>query len=219
MFAGVETTTLELTASLDERAADAIERTLPRVLRLDRDAAGSGVFSMLALDMKGLGLRGVPFSPGVDYRELLHRVSVRFAGDLAWLALRCDLDGGLVRGLAARIIKYPVSTATITLDDRDGRVRLAAAVDGGAIRATFDAKGGHEVASAPPRRTFVMHRGRPFEIPWEERTTRAPVRGPLSAIESEGCTKLVDATIEFDSIATLHRERRHYCAPARPLKA
>lgn len=212
MFSGTETTSLELTAVLDAAAAETIERTLPDPLLLERDAERRGVASVLALEMHGLGLRGVPI--GLDYREVLHRVAARFRGEPAWVALRCDLDRALVRAMAAKIIRYPVAAARIAIEDgEDGVVRLRSDGGDGVIAATFAPA--EAVEPTPPRRTFVVHRERLFEIPWDERP--APVRRRASVTDSDasGCATVFGASLTFDGVATLHRGRTHFCGPGR----
>jgi hypothetical protein len=44
------------------------------------------------------------------------------------------------------------------------------------------------------------------------------MRGSIADADAQGCAKLLGVSITFDAIATLHRDRRHFCSPARPVK-
>lgn len=212
---GTEVISIELSGSLSPAATGSFAARVPAPLAIARDDGGAGHVSVLVLEMHGLGLaRGLP---RFDYREVLYRLGVTVDGQAAWLALRCDLDRALVRAMAARIIRYPVCGARIDIDEPDARtVTFRAVTDGDVLAASLRlAEEGAAPAVAPPRRTFVIDRGRLYEVPWDERA--APVRAEalVSGVDAGGCTTVFGAGVDLDARAIVHRGRGHVCGAAR----
>lgn len=193
---GTEAVSIELEGSLDPAATEAFAKTLP--------LAPDGRMSILILAMRGLRLRGAKLLPGLDYHEVLHRISVVADGAPAWLAMRCDLDRALVRRTATRVIRYPVYHARIDIDDL--RVR-SDAID---VRL----RAGDEAMPHAVRRTFTMQRGRLYEIPWDEKLTTTPRSATVDEIDTRGCNGVFRGPIAIDERAIVHRGRRHFCATA-----
>ena len=182
-LSGTESISIELSGVLDAAATDALALGVPAPLGLERDADGRGCLSVLVLEMHGLGLAWT--LPKFDYREVLYRLGVTMDGAPAWLALRCDLDRALVRGMAGAIIRYPVQRATIDIEEVDGATfTFRAATDADSLSAKLRLEASRGVpAPTPPRRTFVVDGGRLFEVPWNERA--APSRDHASVTDVE----------------------------------
>jgi hypothetical protein len=194
-LAGTEKISIEIEGSLDPAATEAFAKRLP--LRPD------GRMSILALEMRGLGLRDVKL-PGLNYREVLHRLSVNVDGAPAWLALRCDLDSALVRRTATRVIRYPVHDARISIS--------ASEIRSDAFSARL--RIGDEAMPHALRRTFVIQKERLFEIPWDEKLTTTPREAVVEDVEMHGCEEVFGGPISLETRAIVHRERRHFCASA-----
>jgi hypothetical protein len=210
-LSGTEILALEIEGALEGGVGEELVRTSPP-FAVERDAEGRARVAILALSMKGLKTSGVP-GPRFDYLEVLYRLGIVFEGHRAWLAVRCDIDRGLVRSMARAIIKYPVRAATIAIAD-DGKGGLT--VDAGdalRLRASYE-----DGAPAPdpvkPRRTFVAHRGRLYEVPWDE------LPAPRRASVAIGSIDVADggvfgSEIAFAPSGVAHWGRTHICGPAR----
>ena len=196
---GIESETLEMDGTL---AADA-RPDVPAPLTLP---AGPAHVNVLFFAMRKLALRGVPW-PAFDYVEALWRMSVRFEGEPAWLAVACDIDRGLIRALGRRIVRYPTRVASF-----DGR--WAVEVDGALLDACVMGEG-ESPAPVSAKRTFVRDRAKLYEIPWEEipasdrHTARVEVRSDSLS------ERTFDAPVAWNASALVHRGRTHMCGIAR----
>jgi hypothetical protein len=200
-LSGTEAISIELEGTLDAGRTRAIPA--PLEMRSDR-------VSVLVLAMRGLG---APLIPRVDYREVLYRADVAFEGEPAWLAVRCDLDRALVRTMAAAIIRYPVEQARIDIEDGE-TLGFRSVAPGGTFAARLVVLDDSPEA-APPRRTFVVQRGRLFEIPWGERPAPTRRSARVERVELAGAEAAFGGRVELDDAAVVHRGRTHLCGSAR----
>jgi len=220
-LSGIESVSVELTASFPADATDAMALRVPAPLALERDGDGQGRVSVLVLEMHALGLGRLP--PRFDYREVLYRLGVTVDGAPAWLAVRCDIDRAIVRTMARSIIRYPVRRASIAIaivDVGDPTLTFRARTDSDHLSATLTVVPEQGTPPAvPPRRTFVVDGGALFEVPWDEHP--APVRHHARVVETEGsaCRAAFGAPITFAPTAVIHRGRTHFCGAARSVRA
>lgn len=213
-LSGVESVTIELPARVPAAALAGLR--VPAPLTVHRDEEGDGSASILVLEMRGLGIGRLP--PRFDYREVLYRLAVTVGGAPGWLALRCDLDRPVVRALAAAIIRYPVRAASIDIrETADGALAFGATTDAGDLHGALHPVPGDGPAPAPPRRTFVVDRGRVLEVPWDERPAPRRARARVTEVGGSACEAVFGAPLAFAPEALVHRGRTHLCGPARRL--
>jgi hypothetical protein len=217
-LSGTEAISIELSAVLEAGPTDALAPRVAAPLTLERDAAGRGCLSVLVLEMHGLGVGWA--LPTFDYREVLYRLGVIVDGVPAWLALRCDLDRVMVRRMAAATIRYPVQRATIAIEQVDGgTVSFRAETDVDSLAAKLRLHASGELpATIPPRRTFVVDRGRVLEVPWDERAAPARDHAAVTDVDNSACRSVYGAPVTFDGTALVHRGRKHFCGRARPVR-
>src|SRR4051812_1780527 len=113
---GTEVATIEVTGSLPAEPARVLAGGTS--IELDMDDDGGVRVSLLLFHMRGLapwGLSGV----GIDYREALWRVGVLHRSRPSWLVVRCDVDHAVVRASGARLLRYPMRPATLSLEHDD----------------------------------------------------------------------------------------------------
>jgi hypothetical protein len=107
---------------------------------------GFGFVSVCALEVRGMGVVGLPSALRFDNREFLYRLAIRFRGEPTFLTLRSDVSARPLAWLGRRFSHYRPHLGTFTFSDRDGRVRIACSTLSGVGDAAFEAA--HE---APPR--------------------------------------------------------------------
>jgi hypothetical protein len=202
---GTEVVTFELRGSL--AAAEARRLAAPAGLDPELREDGRAVVSLLLLEMRGLGLRGVP-GPRFDYGEALWRLGVVRAGRASWLGIACDLDHPLVRWTGARLIRYPVRAAAFAFEAWTARVTTEA----GAL--LVSAPPADEEAPVEPPRPLLVHDGaRLYRIPWDEEP--APFRRHAQAtVSGDLATATLGASLRWEAAAVVHRGRGHRCGLA-----
>jgi hypothetical protein len=170
---------------------------------------------LLLFVMRGLALRPLRW-PSFDYREALWRVGVTFEGENSWLALRCDIDSGLVRAFGRRIVRYPTRSARFEVTDDTWKLH---ATEGTlSVRFERDGAGQLEAAGATkPRRTFVLDRGRPFEIPWEEVAAPTRTRVRAAIVDDSLSRASFGASVRWQADALALEGRIHMCGVARAI--
>jgi hypothetical protein len=217
-LSGVEHVSVEVGVSLGAAATLAMEARVPSPLVLARGGSGHAHASLLVLEMRGLGLGRLP--PRFGYREVLYRLGVTIDGAPAWLALRCDIDRPLVATMARSLIRYPVRSATIAIDEPSGAtLSLGARTSSDDLAMTLSLVPGRGTPEAiPPRRTFVVDGGALFEVPWDERP--APERHDADVVACSGSAleAAFGGPTTFEPRALVHRGRGHFCGPARRVR-
>jgi hypothetical protein len=216
---GTESVSIELEARLPSEAADTLASRVPAPLAIELDAAGAAHASVLVLEMQDLGV-GERLPPRFDYREVLYRLGVAIGGAPAWLALRCDIDRGLVRTMAASVIRYPVRRAVIEIArSEEGTLGLRAQTDSDRLTATLVLVPSESMPDVtPPRRTFVVSGGALFEVPWDERAAPTRERARLSAMHDDASRSVFGESLAFERSAVIHRGRTHICGSARRIR-
>lgn len=203
-LSGTELRTLEVGLSLDAALARALAGELEPELA---DGAGRG--DVLFFSMRGLGVTGVPLFR-FDYGEALFRLSVRWRGEAAWLALACDLDAKLIQVLGRWLVRYPVRPARLALEDGC----FTSSASGGAL-SIATAVEADEPAPLPARPLLVRQGATLYRIPWRE--DPAPWRrlARCTATDDGLAVKTFGGAVHFDATGTLHRGRVHRCGVAR----
>jgi hypothetical protein len=118
--------------------ASRLSPLVPAPFSLDT-LGGFGFVSVCALEVRDMGIRGLPREFRFDNREFLYRLAIRFRGEPTFLTLRSDVSAPGLAWLGRRFSHYRPHLGTFSLHDRDGRVRLACATRSGAGDATFEA--------------------------------------------------------------------------------
>lgn len=193
---GTEVSTLEVAGEIDVAVPDPFRAT------------GEG--SLLLFAMKSLGLPGVP--TGLDYREALWRVGITLENERAWLVVRCDIDSRIVRALGARVVKYPTRAASFEHADDTWTVRTGE----GELRARFFRKEWVEPTAA--RRTFVIQKGRIWEIPWEEVPARTRHLAHVEISRDTLSSRTYGRPMRWLDVGVAHAGRIHRCGIARPFR-
>ena len=192
---GTEALTLEVGASLAPKAARAL---VPQRFELEDGRANVLLFRMTGLSVARF-----------DYFEALWRVSVRHEGALAWFAVKCDIDHPIVRGLGARLVRYPTRAAKIV--GSEGKW----SVDAGGTKLEIGVRDEDKASVPELRRCFVASGDRVYEIPWNEEPP-AKARAVRVKVEDDA---LVRATFgdgaKLDETGVVHRGRVHICGFAK----
>jgi hypothetical protein len=100
---------------------------------------GFGFVSVCALEVRGMGIVGLPRAFRFDNREFLYRLAIRFRGEPTFLTLRSDVSAPPLAWLGRRFSHYRPHLGTFSFADREGRVRIACSTPSGVGDATFDA--------------------------------------------------------------------------------
>jgi hypothetical protein len=205
----MEDRSLELGGRLAATAARAL--VAGTGLELDTSTEHAEV-SVLLLRMRRLRPLRLPF-PELDYGEALWRLTVRHRGQLAWLALACDLDEALVRWTGRWLVRYPVRQAELAFEESAGRWRVGVAGASGTV--TVEATPGEEEPDAePPRPLFARSSGALWRIPWDEEPAPWRRRATARLIDEGLARAAFGAAVDWATSATLHRGRIHRCGVA-----
>jgi hypothetical protein len=114
---------------------------------------GFGFVSVCALEVREMGIVGLPKALRFDNREFLYRLAVRFRDEPTFLTLRSDVSAPALAWLGRRFSHYRPHLGTFSLAEREGRMRLACVSPDGAGDATFDAA--HETPPAASNSVFA----------------------------------------------------------------
>ena len=207
VLAGTEELSFELTGSAAPIAARA---HLPPQLELWQ-SGGAARVALTVFRMRGLRLRGQP-GPGFDYSEALWRVAVRHEDQLAWLAVSCDLDSALVRGMGRALIRYPVRAGAFALAADGFSVRASGAV----LAVGLGGVVAHDLESPGARPLLVASGGRLWRVPWAEVAGLDAVAREAS-VNVDTLSALTLGAVQWDRAALCLRGRGHRCGRARPV--
>lgn len=204
LLRGTEELSFELAGSIAERDARA---RLPPELQ-PALVAGRARVALTVFRMHGLRVRGLP-GPGLDYSEALWRLAVEHRGELAWLAVACDLDSALIRSTGRALIRYPVREASLGLAEDGFSVRAAE----GVLAIELGAPVSAELESPGTRPLLVASGGRLWRVPWAE----VPAPGSRSRaleVRADTLSRTTLGPIDWDPVALCLRGRGHRCGRA-----
>ncbi|MBE7484594.1 MAG: DUF2071 domain-containing protein [Polyangiaceae bacterium] len=207
LLRGTEELSFELGGSVAEHDARA---RLPPELE-PALVAGRARVALTVFRMRGLRLRGLP-GPGLDYSEALWRLAVQHRGELAWLAVACDLDSAPVRLTGRALIRYPVREASLGLADDGFSVRAADAV----LAIELGDPATAELESPGTRPLLVASGGRLWRVPWAE--VPAPEsRCRALEVRADTLSQQTLGAVDWDPVALWLRGRGHRCGRATDL--
>jgi hypothetical protein len=205
-LSGIEAHTIECEGSVPLAAASACVPDALAVRSWDERAE----VSLLCFAMRGLGASApVRVGPRFDYGEGLWRIGVTWRDAPAWFALTCDLDRAAVRMLGAWLVRYPVRTAEVFVDDARASVRCESARLDVSARALADVP-----EPVPPRPLLVARDGELYRIPWRE--DPAPYRrtAAITVDIDELSRGTLGAAVQWSPHGLVHRGRTHRCGLA-----
>lgn len=207
LLAGTEELSFELTGSATPIAVSAHVPSGIEVWQV----GGAARVALTVFRMRGLRLRGQP-GPGFDYSEALWRVAVRHEDQLAWLAVACDLDSALVRGMGRALIRYPVRVGAFALAADGFSVRAVGAV----LAVGLGGEVAHDVESPGARPLLVVSGGRLWRVPWAE-VAGPEARVREASVNADTLSALTLGGVSWDRAALCVRGRGHRCGRARPV--
>ena len=188
---GTEALTLEVGTSLDLAAARALA---PERFEVEDRA------SLLLFKMEGLSVARF------DYFEALWRISMRWEGAPAWLAVKCDIDHPVVRALGAQFVKYPTRAARIV--GSEGKW----SVDANGVKLDVRLKDDDAGKVPETRRTFVASG---YEIPWEEEPPARARTVKVTVADDALVRATFGESAKLDETGVVHRGRIHICGLAK----
>lgn len=212
-LSGTEEHSLEVDGRLQPSAARALT---PAGLEPELGDKGALV-NVLFFSMRQLGLcRPLRMGPRLDYGEALFRLGVRWRGALAWLAIACDLDQGVVRALGAATVRYPVRDATLSVSERAASTALK---DHGRLSLEIGEEPLDSPAATPARPMLVVSRGQLYRIPWREDPAPTRYQAHVRVAEDSLGARTFGGDVEWRETGLVHRGRIHHCGVASRVRA
>jgi len=115
-----------------------LRQLVPAPFTLDT-IGGFGFVSVCALEVRQMGIVGLPSALRFDNREFLYRLAIRFRDEPTFLTLRSDVSAAQLAWLGRHFSHYRPHLGTFSFADRDGRVRIECSSPSGTDDATFEA--------------------------------------------------------------------------------
>lgn len=204
-LSGTEVYTIECVGSLPRAAA---RRLLPDALGLPDD--GDAEVGLLCFAMRSLGAsEPVRVGPRFDYCEALWRIGVTWRGAPAWFAVACDLDSAFVRTLGAILVRYPVRSAEIVVDDEHATIRAGGV--GFEVRARALEHAPDPIA---PRPILVGSGASLYRIPWREDPAPHRRDAEVTIVDDALERTTLGSAVRWQPHGLVHRGRIHRCGIA-----